>query len=314
MPARIASLSRDRIDEILTGITPLAERMWDFVEMARQAGWDLVLPRIEFDTSFCRADDELTEYRLVAVELAKLHIAAANRRLRIEAGQRLLNSEYLEDLRKQRSEEERGLFDEKNRPFWAMQVARCTRRKELWRLEHREEFDAREAELRTEENRRRRRQAEAHGCALARELAADVDHLSDFYAALLDRYAGPLGFSLDERRSQADGPVFSKSLNDSWDLCLSAERLVWWPGKQSGEGRTLLSLQAIGETKPPRVAKTEQALLIEFTELIPYFDFLYWQFATLDELEAIVNAQMFLLALVLGDIEEVVRKGVAGAS
>jgi hypothetical protein len=127
----------------------------------------------------------------------------------------------------------------------------------------------------------------------------------------MERETRPMGFSSDPERSTASGAVFSKEMTEGWDLCLSPEPLVWYPGRKDGQAGVILSVQAKRHRKPVRQAKWDQLLIVEYAKLIRHFDSQYKNFASLDELEAILIARTFLLSLVLEDIEAALLTGLA---
>jgi len=292
---------------VLAELTELAERSWDLVAALRQAGWDQVVPRINFEKSFGQGD-EVLEYRRAVVELAKVGLACPNIRFRLAEGS-AYTSPFLRELRLRRNEENNKLFGTDDVPIWAREAVPCLRRMALFRYSQRPEFERRLRDVIADERRRRVHEIASHVSGVSREFQDELEQPARFYRAILEREAKPMGFAYDTARSDIYYVALT-TLIDGWDLCLTPEPLVWYPGRGDGHARVLLSLQAAGHRRCPiRKAKWDRVIVIEYAELVRDFDQRYLTFSSLDELEAIIMARAFLLSLSIKEIETRLRAG-----
>jgi hypothetical protein len=287
--------------KVLAELLPLADRCWDYVDAMQQAGWDTVLPRLNFEASFGEGE-VLLEYRRYVPELAKARIANPNIRFRLPEGMPF-DSEFLKTLRDRRDDEFKGRFEPNEMPIWARKLAICLRRMELLRYSQRSEFERRFSVAEEEEQRRRIHEVARHATGASSPFSNELERPARFYRTVMEREFASFGFDHDATRSIGEYVVLSKPLVAGWDLCLTPEPLAWYPGRKDGEVRIVLSLQAARHRRPMRRAKWEQVLAIEYVELVPYFDFCYRRFASLDELETLIMARAFLLSLTIKEIE-----------
>jgi hypothetical protein len=304
MPAQrnVAELSYQQQGQLLARLLPLAENWWETIEAMRGGGWNVFLPRLNFEMSFASTEEDLLQYRRYVIEDAKCRIANPNSRIFIPRQGLPFDSEWFRQLRVLRDQELGEPYDPQKHAFWQGAVITCIRRMDLLRHEDRKEFERRMATVVQEEHRLRSGEIERHGSELPQQVTFDPEGISSFYRTVLEGHVSSLGFGVDTLRSRDGYPVFSRRINESWDLCLTPEPLVWWLGKKSGESSLLLSLQAVGQHRPLKKARLSQVLLIEIWHLIPYFDFLYRYFSTLEELEITISARICLLSMVLDEL------------
>jgi hypothetical protein len=303
LPARskVAALDIDAQKEVLAELLPLADRCWDYVDTMQKAGWDVVQPRLNFEASFGERET-LSEYRRYRIESAKAHIANPNIRFRLPEG-KPYDSEFLIELRAHRDEEITARFKPSDVPIWAKKLTVCLRRMELFRYSRRKEFQRQFGAVAEEEERRRIQEVARYASGISSVFNGELDRPAKFFRAVLEREFGPIDFIFDDARSNSDYVVFSKPFASGWKLCLTPEPLAWYPGRKEGEARIVLTLQAEHHHQPIRRAKWDQVLAIEYVELVPYFDFCYKRFSSLDELEIIIMARAFLLSLTTEEIE-----------
>jgi hypothetical protein len=252
----------------------------------------------------------LQEYRQYVCELAKVRIANPNIRFRLPEG-KPYNSVFLNELRNRRDQEFKGRFEPHEMPIWARELAICLRRMELLRYSQRSEFERQFSAIEEEEQRRRVHEVARHSTGASSAFRSELERPARFYRAVAEREFASFGFSYDIRRSIGEYVVLSKPLAVGWDLCLTPEPLDWYPGRKDGKVSVVLSLQSARHHRPMRRAKWEQILVIEYVELVPYFDFCYKRFASLDELETIVIARAFLLSLAINEIGPRLLAGLA---
>jgi hypothetical protein len=291
-------------------LLPLCDRHWDFVDIMRREGWDVVAPRLEFEAAFAEGEEDARQYRRYVIESTKVKLANPNTRFRLPEGEPY-STEFLDQLRIRRDEQLNGRYSAGDRPLWANELDPSVRRMERLRYSNRAEFDRRFAGVEADQQQRRVREIALHVSGISRDFSGELDRPARFYHAVLQRESAPMGFSFDTARSGGDVVVLSKELVEGWNLCLTPEPLVWFPGKKQGRAPIILSLQAARHRRPVRSAKWDQVLIVEHARLVRHFDFLYDRFASLDELEAIVMARTFLLSLVIGDIEAGLQAGLA---
>ena len=293
--------------DLLRKLLPLVDRMWEFLDLMCARSWDVVVPRMDFEASFCR-EDEVELFRTKQIEVAKVIFSRPNGYFRaVEAGYR---SKLIDHLCGERDQQLGRSFDPAIDPLWRSATTQFDRRRKLLQAEHRSEYNTRFQEVRNDEERRRLREVAFHASGIVKSFLKPADHISEIFVEAMRRYAEPLGFTSDESRSIVSRPVFSKRLAANFDLCLTPEPLLWYPGRLDGEALVLLSLQGPGKHGPFKEAKRyDRFLVIGFGELIPNFDLLYRRFATLDELEVVVKARLDLISILLTDIEVGLRTG-----
>jgi hypothetical protein len=299
---RASSLDTASQRRVLAELLALGERHWEFVATLQQAGWDLVNPRLAFEASFGESEEQRSELRRYVVESTKVSLANPNIRFRLPEGEPY-STEYLDRLRRQRDEQFKSNLAPGQRPLWMNELDPCLRRMAQLRSADRAEFSRRFELVRAEEKLRRVNEIARHASGLSREFGSELDRPARFYQAVMERETRPLGFTSDILRSTSTYAVFSKELLDGWDLCLSPEPLAWFPGRKDGQAVIVLSLQAKRHNSPVARAKWDQVLIVEHTKLVRHFDTLYKDFASLDELEAVLMARMYFLSLVIKDIE-----------
>jgi hypothetical protein len=295
---------------VLAELLALGERHWEFVATLQQAGWDVVNPRLDFEASFCEGEEQRSELRRYVVESTKVSLANPNIRLRLPEGEPA-KSEYLEQLRRRRDEQFKSDLASGQRPLWMNELDPCLRRMAQLRYADRAEFSRRFEPVKAEEKLRRVHEIARHASGLSKEFDGELDRPARFYQAVMERETRPLGFTSDPQRSTSTYIVFSKELLDGWDLCLSPEPLAWFPGSNDGQAVTVLSVQAKRHRKPIARAKWDHVLIVEHTNLVRHFDSLYKNFASLDELEAILMARMYFLSLIIKDAEAHLLAGLA---
>lgn len=306
---KMTELSTAAQKVVLAELAPLADRAWALFNMMRNAGWDVFVPRTEFEQSFGDESD-IEEYRRVAVELAKIRL--------LGPFPNLLGVPYisplLEALRKRWAEENMKRFGTSNTleiPVWAREVATCLRRMELLRYAQKGEFQLRFHEVELEEERLRTHEIARHATGLSGKCAGELERPARFYKAVVERETGRMGFAFDSGRSSQNYLVFSKTLIPGWDLCAASEPLEWFPGKKEGRAPLLLSVQSSSNKRPIKKAAWSRFMVIDYAVVIKHFYVCYLRFRSLDELEIIIMAQTYLLSLVIEEIEDRLREGFA---
>ena len=286
--------------DLLTYLLPIVERSWSLLDAMRSAGWDIVMPRLQFEESFGNAE-EISEHRHIILEQLKFGFATPN--IRFHIGGPPYVSPYLEELRQQRDAKRGREFDPATDPRWKKESSPCLARMERLRSENRAEFTKQMSFVETAEEESRIREIATHATGMTAPFLKEIGRPERCYAAALEAYSKPLGFELDRRRSHGATAVYSKPLLDGWHLCLSADRLAWYPGRRDGEAGTVLSLQNAVSRASLKSGPFDRFLMIEYTELIRHFEFLTRRFRSLEELEILVASRMHLLGLVTGEIE-----------
>lgn len=118
------------------------------------------------------------------------------------------------------------------------------------------------------------------------------------------------GFSLDLKRSRQNQPVFSKSLADEWDLCLSVENLSGFLGTFRREGQefgcvdVVTSIRHSKLTGSIRNANPRKLLILRLQEATPYFSVAYREFFDASSLGLSIRANLALLRTVSKILDE----------
>jgi hypothetical protein len=222
--SRAVTLDTESQKQVLAALVPLADRCWDYVQAMQQAGWDVVLPRLNFEASFGEGE-VLREYRRYVLELAKVRIANPNIRFRLPEGKPYY-SEFLNELRNRRDAEFKGRFEPQDMPIWAQELSICLRRKELLRYSQRSELERRFSAVKGEEQRRRIHEVARYATGASSAFGNELERPPRFYRAVTEREFTSSGFTFDNRRSIGEYVVLSKPLVAEWDLCLTPEPLA----------------------------------------------------------------------------------------
>jgi hypothetical protein len=166
------------------------------------------------------------------------------------------------------------------------------------------EFAARLKDIEAEEQKKRDQEIGRHCRGLPGIAIGGNERMFSIYNSVMDVESVRLGFKCDLGRSIGGSRTYSLDLVSDWVLCLTPEPLVWYPGKLEGRVCILLTLQRRGSKNPVNDRRFDRCIIVEYSELIRYFDFLYRLFRTSGELETIILARMQLLSLVITRIEK----------
>jgi hypothetical protein len=298
-------LSAELQKKIFWELLPLGQRCWELAGLLEQAGWNCFRPRVDFEMSFADGEEELQQYRRYQAEYVKMYFAISNFRFALTI-MPPYDSDYLQQLRQERDAEVRPLIGPGKLPVWANELAKSLRKWARFRDSNRADFDREVKKVEADQQERRVYEIARHATGLSSNFGGEVERPAGFYRAVLERESRAMGFAFDQRRSVGNYIVVSKSLTPLWDLCLTPETLEWYPGRKDGWLRSVLSLQPAGHRRRPlKSARPGEVLAFDYHLFVPHFWGPYNKFATLDELEVIVMANMYLLSLVIKDIEGV---------
>jgi hypothetical protein len=130
-----------------------------------------------------------------------------------------------------------------------------------------------------------------------------------FFTIVMKRDAAALGFEFDSRKSRLGYPVFSKQIDEEWDICWALEEPKSFY-QNSVEGRFAPYLEIrnrylIGSVEN---GKSGEFLFIRYHQIVPGFTGAYGKFFKLDELETMIKAHLCLYRLMAPIIEEGAKK------
>jgi hypothetical protein len=307
---KIPSIDVDRQRKLLLELLPIAERCWEWTKALRQAGWSTMQPRIDLELSFADGEEETSQYKRTEIEVAKLWLANPNRRFYLAPGRPFV-SIYLKDLQTRREEEIKTYGKPEDLPLWMREGAGVFRKLGSLRHSQPAEFDRRFKAAEDERAERRVREIARFASGMSQDFDLKNGPAA-FYRAVLERESKPMHFAFDPERSAGDYIVFSRPLIEGWDLCLTPEPLIWYPALQEGPAEVCLSVQAAGHRRRRPMKgefKWERIVILEYSPLVPHFALSYRRYKTLDELEIVIMAQMFLMSLVIDDIHAALAAG-----
>jgi hypothetical protein len=313
-----SELSEVRQLEILSQIAQLAENGPAYQDDLIGQGFSAFLPCQTKSASFCE-NEEATIHARYDIEVAKIYIGTPSgipghiRRQSPTA----YRSDFIEKLRLQRDETNGMSYqDIAVSQHWRRELDPCMRReRQLFPYPARDRptwlIDMLEARRRLRES-----EAEVHSSHLGDHFDDTPAGWEQFWLELLLVYVGPMGFTLDPKRSSPFLPVYSKQITPYWGLCFSlasAEdiKLQMKFGHDKSDLHTQLrielSVRAPGR-KAGNLIATEVwsgRMPIRYMRLVNAFEWAYGSFTNFDDWEAALKAYVCLYRLVSKPIEDI---------
>ena len=304
-------LSLEQAAELCKAWVPIGGLVHEYARRLQQAGFSAFLPACQFAESFCTSAEELEVHRRYVAERGKeiLGTPMPNRASPDQA-KLLYRSEFNQALRAQNDARNGGLplaeLTERypNEP-WRQHVDPAERaRLRAWMLDM-SAHDARWAQANAAKQDALDTEVERHGSGLSSQFTFSVRDRLRFYLEVMKRDAAKLGFSYDAAKSETTFPVFSRSVNAAWDLCLTLQKPTGI-GRNPREGEVWPQLELRQRTLEgeSEQAAVGQLLIIKYNIVIPGFSNAYRVFKTLGELELFVRAHLCLLGFSIETIAQ----------
>ncbi len=301
--ARRAPLTVEDAKAIASAVYPAGERLYEHLSRMQEAGFEAFLPRSRFIESFCPSREELDTHRRYRVETAK-ELLGFLLPLSLD---RAYRSPFIRELRTQRDQSngvpESELADRYSREegAWRIEIDPCERNRMIALVADRPANEARWSAVLEAELRQMQIEAQRDASEFSKRYGFDREGRYALYTAVMERETVPLGFAFNARGSCPDYPVFSKAINENWELRLTLEepRFFYWnPGE--GNIHTLyLAVCARGLKSKLATAKKGTVLFIDYDKVL----YGYRSFFSQAELERVVTARVHWYGLMAPDIE-----------
>jgi hypothetical protein len=320
---------------------PIGEDVFTYVEQLQAAGFSAFAPIMRFEASYCQSEEERLAHRRYVIERAKQRLGRPNA-FPASAQERsaYYSSAYLRELIAKRDQDngvpEQQLAVRFPGEIWRRELEACGRRRVMASMLDGENFEAQGRALKDEIHEIIAREVGVHtlveGTGGLRELedndpASVVSRLVEleeestgelqeferfrFFGKIMDREASRLGFEYDATKSQVNYPVFAKAIAEDWDLCWTIEDRK--PFMVPGRGLLHLALQLRHRRlKGPIGARSAgRVLSIPYQFIVPGLSTAYLQFASLREMELIIQAHLCLFGLIAPALERGAGEGLA---
>ena len=314
------TLSADQVGMICRGLLDLAEDVFRYKDQLENAGFRGFLPRLKFAKSFCASQAEKEIHERCIIEQAKFVVGwpwpPVNARWTDAQRASLYRSPLFEQLRNERDktnavpESELATRFPAGEVAWRREINPCRRRQLAEKADQQSNYKECWNAVLGEEARVVEEEIARHATGISRAHTFDESGRYRFFSAVMERDAARLGFDYDKAKSRSNYPVFSKRITEDWDVCwaLEEERPFFW---NPFEGRFAPFLEIRGRTRRGRMgnAAPGEFLQIRYASIIPGFFNAYRNFYSLEGLETMIKAHVFLYELLAPVLEEAVRNG-----
>ena len=218
-------------------------------------------------------------HRNCVVELAKNSLARL-RTFRVDEEQRrqLYFSPFIQNLRDERDKANGVAEQELSKRYsweqlaWRREIDPIQRRRVLASVNDKKGYDTLWCTVNDLQRKRLKQEATRHATGLSRAYTFDEDGRYALLSAVMEREAGPLGFSADKLRSRIYSPVFWKQVTESWGLLWTLEDPDGMFFHNSSEGHFRPALK-IGNAalRDPEKVEAGELLSIRYQSIIPGF-------------------------------------------
>lgn len=310
-------LSFEQANAICRRFVPIGDNLFTYIERLKEANFSAFVPYHEFLDSFASCPEDLRVHRRYQIELAKLRLGRPHPMRRSSATWRqVFFSPFIQHLREERDRANGVPETELSRRYpwgeaaWRREIDPCERNKVYASVNDEEFYEARWNAMLEERRQRLVAEVPIHATGLAKDYNLSKKGRYSFFTAAMKRDAAKLGFHYDAGKSYPDFPVFSKPINDDWDLCWAIEEPeFFFMDPMSGSFDPYLELRHKKLSGSIGKAKVGDFLHIEYNHIVIGFGNAYWQFYDLDELETVVRAHLFFYSLIAPIIETVLQDG-----
>jgi len=308
-------LSFRQANTIFLEFLPIAEKIFSYMDRLKDAGFATWVPRSKFIESFAANEEELRLHRKCVIEAAKNRLARPwPLSLKPDDTRLLFSSPFLHELKAKRDEENGVPEDQLSKRYgggaaWRCHEDPCQRRLVYAELNEKEEYERRWNAMLVEGRNCLKLEVAHHSTGLSTNYTFDKRGRYEFFVAVMKHAASPLGFHHDATKSYPDYPVFSKPINEDWDLCWALEEpnTFYW---NQLEGRFIPYLEIRNRKLHGSLNKAEagEFLHIRYAGVVPGFYNGYRTFIGLDELETMIKAHLCFFSLMAPVIESAVHK------
>jgi hypothetical protein len=314
-------LSFNQAIAVCNEIRSAGENIFYYLEQLHRSGFEACLPFEEFFVSFASDPEQIKVHNQYLIETAKtvlgtpwpIALAAEHRAL-------LFRSELIQAMKARRDEANgvpEGELESRFGPgesWWRKQIDPCWRNMARLQVTDRDIYDAKWAAVVDSMKFQVQQESQRFSSDLSKAHTMSEDGRYSLYINVMTRDAGVLGFRYDKFKSTIGFPIFSKSINDKWDLCWAIEepkRFFWSPF----EGHFMPHLEIRSRKLRSSVAKATpgEFIQIRYAASVPGFFNAYRIFYSVDELETLIKAHLCLYSFMAPIIEGGASSGLSGS-
>ncbi len=302
-------LAFEQANSICKEFVPIGDAVFFYIEGLETAGFSSFVPYDEFVRSFCGGESDIESHKRYLIESAKYIVGRPFPfPIGIDEKKWLFTSSFIEELVVRRDEENGVPVSQLASRFpdelWRLEVDPCRRRSVFAKMRDRVVYNDRWNMVSREVHRRFASEVLKHSTGLAERYSFERHERLAFFKAVMEENAARLSFVFDKRKSTRRIPVFSKNVNEDWDLCWAIEDPKML-SLDDFKGRLSLRLEIRGRDLKGSVERAQagEFLIIRHDHIVPGFFNAYGQFGNLDELETIIKAHLRLFELMAPTIE-----------
>jgi hypothetical protein len=302
-------LTFEQANAVCREFLPIGGGIFDYADELQKAGFSAFIPHYEFLESFCGSREENEIRRWCLIEGAKnrlgrpwpLRVSAAEEEL-------LYASPFIQQLCQERDEANgvpvTQLSNQYPGQIWRLEIDPCEQRRAYALVHEKQIYRERWNAVLQERKRRLELEVVQHSTGLAASYAFDKRGRFDFFAAVMERHATPLGFRYDDQKSYPHYPVFVKQISQFWSLCWAIEETntFFWSGNE-GQFAPCLEIRNSELRGSVNKADAGEFLFVRYQHIIPGFGSTYWKFFDLDQLETMIKAHLCFYSLMAPIIE-----------
>ena len=101
----------------------------------------------------------------------------------------------------------------------------------------------------------------------------------EFFRAIMERDARPLGFDYDDAASSVHQYIFSKQITENWKLCLTVEQTrQFFLARTEGNIELELQMRNNSLSGSTERSKYGESITIQYQKVVPGFLRGYWEF------------------------------------
>jgi hypothetical protein len=313
-------ISFDQANMLCHEFLPIGEALFDYMDALQRAGFSAFMPHNELVQSFCGAEEECDIHRQCLIESAKCLLGRPFPFSVSQAEEQLLyRSPLIQRLSRERDFENGVpvslLPSRYPGQVFRIEVDPCRRRMAYSRINDKQAFDARWDAAQKDQSRRLESETAHHATDLGGDYAFYIEQRYAFYTAVMKRDAAALGFEFDRLKSRSCFPVFSKPINEEWDICWALEEpKTFYPSSVAGRFAPYLEIRSRNLFGKIENEKAGEFLFIRHHRIIPGFFSAYGKFFKLEELETMIKAHLCLYSLMAPFIEEGAKRALTEAA
>lgn len=285
------------------------------MEQLRLSGFKAFDPYNRFVESFCDSQEELLIHHRYIVEWAKERLGQPTP-ISIPDMDLVYFSPFLKSLRSEREKNNGVPVDQLSSHFsggecaWRYQIDPCERRKVYSEVNHKDLYEMQRNIMLQQQRQQLEIEVRHHSTALSERYAFDKEGRYSLFNAVMYQSTHSTGLQFDKSRSRSAYPVFTKPINDNWDLCLVIEepRFFNWSASE-GDFSPFLEVRSKKLRGKLNKAEPGEFLNLRYCEIVPGFFSAYRKFCSLAELETIIKAHLCLYETITPALEKGLQQG-----